>query len=249
MKAIVLSAGQGKRLLPLTSDSPKCLLPVVDDLPILGWQLHRLARAGVERAVLLLGFGADRVESWLAANPIPSLRCETIYNPFYGSSDNLISCWVARGAMSDDFLLLNGDTLFEDAVLDRVLDAPPAPIAVTIDRKRGYDDDDMKVSLDMDGRLLAIDKCLPAAMVGGESIGLLSFRGSGPKDFVGALEEAVRSPDVMRHWYLSVVNHIAQTNAVDTISVQGLWWREIDSLEDLTAARGDLAMRGANGTR
>src|SRR5262245_9195434 len=125
MKAIVLSAGQGKRLLPLTTQNPKCLLPVAGDLPMLGWQLRSLARGGIDHAVVVLGFGAERVEAWLASNPVPSLRCETIYNPFYVTSDNLISCWIARGAMSDDFLLLNGDTLFEDAVLDRMLDSTP----------------------------------------------------------------------------------------------------------------------------
>ena len=148
MKAVVLSAGQGKRLLPLTEENPKCLLAVRGDEPILGWQLAALARAGIERAVVVIGFGAERVEAWLAANPVPGLACETLINPFYRSSDNLISCWLARGAMSDDFLLLNGDTIFEDAVLARVLDAPPAPIALAIDHKPTYDDDDMKVSLD-----------------------------------------------------------------------------------------------------
>ena len=57
---------------------------------------------------------------------MPGLACQTLFNPFYGSSDNLVTCWLARGVMSDDFLLLNGDTIFEGAVLERVLDAPPA---------------------------------------------------------------------------------------------------------------------------
>ena len=241
MKAVVLSAGQGKRLLPQTADNPKCLLAVRGDEPILGWQLDALARAGVDRAVVVIGFGAKRVEAWLAANPVPGLACETLFNPFYGNSDNLISCWLARGAMSDDFLLLNGDTLFEDAVLARVLDSPSAPVTLAVDHKQSYDDDDMKVSLSASGRLLAIDKSMPPAMIGGESIGLLSFRGSGPKLFTSALEEAVRRPAALRQWYLSVIHSIAQTTAVETASVRGLWWREIDSPSDLDGARAECA--------
>jgi choline kinase len=148
--------------------------------------------------------------------------------------------------MSEDFLLLNGDTIFEDAVLARVLDARPAPIALAIDHKPYYDDDDMKVSLDSEGRLLAIDKWLARPMVGGESIGLLSFRGSGPKLFTTALEEAVRLPEAMRQWYLSVVHRIAQDTAVDTVSVRGLWWREIDSPSDLYGARREFTDRVAS---
>ena len=103
MKAVVLSAGQGKRLLPLTAGNPKCLLPVRGDEPILGLQLDALARAGFDRAVVVIGFGAERVEAWLAANPVPGLACESLFNPFYDSSDNLISCWLARGAMYGGF--------------------------------------------------------------------------------------------------------------------------------------------------
>ena len=83
MKAVVLSAGQGKRLLPLTEENPKCLLEVSGGMPVLGFQLGALARAGVERAVLVVGFGAARVEAWLAANPVPGIACETLFNPFF----------------------------------------------------------------------------------------------------------------------------------------------------------------------
>ena len=245
MKAVVLSAGQGKRLLPLTEENPKCLLAVRGDEPILGWQLAALARAGIDRAVVVIGFGAERVEAWLAANPVPGIACETLFNPFYKTTDNLISCWLARGVMSEDFVLLNGDTIFEDAVLARVLDSPPAPITLAIDRKLDYDDDDMKVSIDPRGRLLAVDKWIARPMIGGESIGLISFRGSGPKQFSSALEDAVRQPEAMRQWYLSVLHQIAQTSAVETVSVRGLWWREIDSPADLYGARSEFTARVA----
>lgn len=237
MKAIVLSAGQGRRLLPLTTELPKCLLPVDGETPVLRRQLELLAGAGIERAIVVTGFGAARVDRHLAARPVPGLRVETFYNPFFASSDNLATCWLARSAMQEDFLLLNGDTLFEPAVLERVLAAPTAPITVTIDHKATYDDDDMKVSLDDRGRLLAIGKSLPEVAVGAESIGLLAFREAGPKQFVDGLEAAVRQEGALRRWYLSVVNDLASRTAVETCSIRGLWWQEIDGPEDLERAR------------
>lgn len=243
MKAIVLSAGQGRRLLPLTDEHPKCLLPVNGDQSMLSIQLDALARCGIERATVVVGFGSDHVERFLATHPVPGLAVETLFNPFFATTDNLVTCWLARRAMADDFLLLNGDTLFEDALLDRVLDAPPAPITVTVDHKAAYDDDDMKVGLDANGRLLAIGKDLPLATVGAESIGMINFRGSGPKIFVDGLEQAVHEPAALRRWYLSVVNDLAQKTAVETVSIRGLWWCEIDSGEDLEAARADYAAR------
>jgi choline kinase len=256
MKAIILSAGQGRRLLPLTEREPKCLLAVDGRRPVLEVQLDTLARCGVGRATVVVGFGARHVERFLHSRPVPGLEVETLYNPFYASSDNLATCWLARHQMDQDFLLINGDTLFEDEVVRRVLAAPPAPVVVTIDRKASYDDDDMKVAVDDAGRLLAIGKTLEPEMVVGESIGLLRFRGAGPKRFCVALEHAIRAPGALKAWYLSVVNELAQDTAVDTVSIQGAWWREIDSREDLDEVRrsfprgraGDAACVSAAGS-
>jgi choline kinase len=197
------------------------------------------------RAVVVVGFGAEHVEAWLDANPVPGLAVETLFNPFYGTSDNLMTCWLARSAFGEESLLLNGDTLFEDALLGRLLDATPAPVTIAIDSKRHYDDDDMKVSLDERGRVVAIDKQLPPAMVGAEAIGLSLFRGSGPKLFADALERAVRRPEAMRQWYPSVLSHLARSTAVETRSIRGLWWREIDSPEDLEDVQRSLGAAAA----
>ena len=250
MKAIVLSAGQGRRLLPLTTELPKCLLPVDGEVTLLSRQLEVLARGGVERAVVVIGFGAEHVERHLATHPVPGLQVETLFNPFFATSDNLATCWLSRTAMADDFLLLNGDTLFEPAVLERVMQSPPAPITVTIDHKPCYDDDDMKVSLDASGRVLAVSKTMPPEAVGAESIGLLAFRESGPKLFVDALDEAVRAPGALRRWYLSVVDELAQRVAVESCSIRRLWWQEIDGPDDLARARekrGGRALDAARG--
>lgn len=249
MKAIVLSAGQGKRLLPLTARQPKCLLPVDGRKSVLELQLAALARCGISRATVVVGFGARQVESFLDTVAIPGLEVRSLYNPFYALSDNLATCWLGRHLMDDDFLLLNGDTLFEDSVLMRLLEPRPDSISVTVDEKASYDDDDMKVSLDAEGQLLAIGKALEPELVNGESIGLLCFRGSGPKLFCEALEATIRAPAALQAWYLSVINEIAQDAAVDTVSVRGMWWREIDSPEDLEEVRRSLSRRPEAGPR
>ena len=240
MNAIVLSAGQGRRLLPLTERDPKCLLEVDGPHTVLELQLRTLARCGIRHATVVLGFGADRVERFLSGIRIPGLRVDTLFNPFFATSDNLATCWLARGAMTADFVLLNGDTLFEDRVLQRLLESPPAPITVTIDHKDSYDDDDMKVSIDASRRLLAIGKRLPPESVGGESIGMLCFRGTGVKGFRDELEKVIRTPEGLRAWYLSVVNEMAARIPIATASIDGLWWREIDSPEDLEGVRASF---------
>jgi len=244
MRAIVLSAGQGKRLLPLTTSRPKCLLEVRDDQSALDFQLSSLERCGIKHTTVVVGFGAEYVEHSVAESRFGEMEVTTLYNPFYTITDNLATCWIARVAMTDDFLLLNGDTLFEDDLLRRVLDAPREPITVTVDRKPEYDSDDMKVTLDTDARLLAIGKQLPLHTVDGESIGMLRFCETGVQAFRDALDLAMRQPESLRNWYLSVVNDLAQKVAVQTVSIEGLWWSEIDSPEDLDAVRGHFLQNG-----
>jgi len=243
MKAIIVSAGQGRRLLPLTTSLPKCMLPVLGDSPVLELQLRALAECGVDRATVLVGFGADIVERFLDRNPTAGLQTQTLFNPFYSLSDNLATCWLASREMDEDFILLNGDTLFESAVLRRLLEAPDAPLTVAINEKREYDDDDMKVSLNGGRRLRAVGKTLDPDTIDGESIGLMRFCSAGVMAFRDGLEAAVRQPEGLRAWYLSVVNAMAETMRIETASISGLWWGEIDSREDLTAVRVELERR------
>ena len=97
MKAIILSAGQGKRLLPLTERAPKCMLPV-RGRPLIGRQIDALLRCGVDDITVVVGFGAESVEAGLAERYGPR-RIRTLYNPFFAITDNLVSCWVARAEM------------------------------------------------------------------------------------------------------------------------------------------------------
>lgn len=237
MKAIILSAGQGKRLMPLTAEQPKCLIDL-SGRSLLEWQLRGLAAAGVGEAVIVTGFRADRVEAALAGMDLSGIRVRTLYNPFYALADNTASCWVARHEMEGDFLILNGDTLFEPEIARRLLAQATAPITVTIDAKDDYDADDMKVRTDAAGRLLDIGKTLPLDIVNGESIGFLRFTAEGGKAFAAAVEQTLRSPEGLQRWYLSVIDTLAKRDAsVGTVSIQGLEWGEMDFPDDVERNR------------
>jgi choline kinase len=234
-KAIILSAGQGKRLSPLTDTRPKCLVEL-SGRTVLHWQLRHLRQAGITEVVVVTGFAADTVETEIAGLDLPGMTVRTLFNPFFGLTDNLATCWLARGEMVGDFLLLNGDTLFEPAIAERLIAAPSAPITVTIDRKAaGYDADDMKVLTDGDA-LRAIGKTIEA--YDAESIGFLRFNPEGAALFTKIVEAALRTPEGLKRWYLSVINQIAQDHDVVRVrSIEGLDWAEMDFPEDLPRNR------------
>ena len=233
MKAIILSAGQGKRLLPLTERAPKCMLPV-GGRPLISRQIDALLSCGVEDITVVVGFGAALVETGLAER-YGSRRVRTLYNPFYTITDNLVSCWVARGEMASEFMILNGDTLFAAPVLDRLLAAPEHPITLAISRKESYDDDDMKVIREGD-RLLQVGKKLSRHEVNAESIGMMTFRGDGPRLFRDAMDRALRSTTALSQWYLSLIDALAKSGVVFTQEIPATGWTEVDSPADLERA-------------
>ena len=230
-KAIILSAGQGRRLAPLTETRPKCLVEL-SGRSVLHWQLRHLQAAGLSEAVVVTGFAAEAVDAEIAGLSLPGLNVRTLFNPFYSLTDNLATCWLARAEMQGGFLLLNGDTLFEPEIATRLLAAPPAPITVTIDRKPSYDADDMKV-LTQGARLMAIGKTITA--YDAESIGFLRFAPEGADAFVREVEAALRTPQGLRRWYLSVIDQLAGDGGVEvaTASIEGLGWAEMDVPEDI----------------
>jgi choline kinase len=210
---------------------------------VLELQLEALVQCGLQQAILMLGFGAEHVEALLATRRIAALDLQTRYNPFFESSNNLATCWLATPEMNEDFVLLNGDTLFEAEVLDRLLRAPHAPVTLAIDRKAAYNDDDMKVSLHGERQLAAVSKTLAASETDGESIGLMVFRDTGVEAFRSALNRTIRSKAALQRWYLSVIDSMAQSGLVETASIEGLWWAEVDTLDDLIHARTSFAER------
>src|SRR6202008_1504587 len=116
MKAVILSAGQGSRLLPLTEGRPKCLLPLGTgggQRTLIEWQIWALTQNGVDDIAVVTGYHAPDVTALLNKQAGANLAIRTVYNPFYKLADNLASCWMARAEMDRDFIILNGDTVIE----------------------------------------------------------------------------------------------------------------------------------------
>ena len=227
MRAIILSAGRGSRLGALTIDRPKCLIELAGQT-LLDWQLDHLAAAGVQEFVIVTGFRDDQVEASLSRRT-DNLSVRTMFNPFYQVADNLGTVWVAKDAFVGDCLVLNGDTIISKELAETVVGAGVPGITVTVDESDGdYDDDDMKVVRDSDGRLRRIGKQLGSSSSDAESIGMIVFRQDGAQRFVDAVDAMMRTPDGTSNWYLKVIDALAVCgeSRVETLSIKGMEWAE-----------------------
>ncbi len=123
MKAFILAAGQGKRLEPLTSETPKCLLSI-NGSTILEYQLVTLSSVGIKDIVIVAGFRVDKIREAVKRYIIMhnlDIRVKIVINKEYDRTNNLYSLWLAREEMTDDFAVINGDNVFERESLLRTI--------------------------------------------------------------------------------------------------------------------------------
>jgi choline kinase len=233
LKAIILSAGQGRRLMPLTSNMAKCALPL-HGISILEWQLSQISQCDIDEVIVVTGFAFEKVDNIVES--IKSIKVRTLHNPMYAHTDNLGTCWEARSEMDEPFVLMNGDTLFEAAVLQRLLNSEKSySITLATDTKPHFDLDDMKIITD-DQRLLKVSKQLDISLVSAESIGLMVFDKTGAKAFTEKLEEMMDKSDALKLWYLSAIDQLASEGIVGICPIDGLSWCEVDDAADFSAA-------------
>ncbi|OOY70036.1 phosphocholine cytidylyltransferase family protein [Solemya velum gill symbiont] len=125
--ALLLAAGTGSRLRPLTLDAPKCLTEVSGE-PILGRLIDNLRLQGIKRLVVVTGYLDECIREFLGKNA-PDLQVDYIFNPVYRTTNNIYSLWLARKAIEESFVLIESDLVFEESMLDRML--VPDKIAIS----------------------------------------------------------------------------------------------------------------------
>jgi len=233
LKAIILSAGQGRRLMPLTSNMAKCCLPL-HGISILEWQLSQISQCDIDEVIVVTGFAYEMVDT--IVEHATNIKVRTLHNPMYAHTDNLGTCWEARSEMEEPFVLMNGDTLFEAAILQRLLNSEKTyPITLATDSKADFDLDDMKIIADGD-RLIKVSKQLDISLVSAESIGLMVFDQVGAKAFTDKLEEMMDKPNALKLWYLSAIDQLASEALAGICPIDGLSWCEVDDAADFSAA-------------
>ncbi|MGN6376846.1 MAG: NTP transferase domain-containing protein [Sphingomonas sp.] len=229
MKAIILSAGYGSRLLPLTTLIPKCLVQV-DGRELLLHQLDALHAAGISETVVVVGYRHDQVEAF-ARRDLP-VRVTTLFNPFWSVANSIGSVWVAREHLERPFCLMNGDTLFDGAMLADAIDRAPTGVGLLVEPLRAAETDDMRVCV-VDGQVKAVAKDLPLGEATHRSLGVITS--SGGHAYRHALDAAIAEEGGQAAYHHSVVARLAQTGDVAAIDREDGRWQEIDRPEDIDA--------------
>lgn len=240
MQMIILSAGKGERLWPLTKNTPKMLIQLGNGNTVLDEQIESIMGSEIaDNITYVVGYCADQVEAKLMYyRSLGTVEISTIYNPFYDISNNLISLWLAIPRMDQDFVITNGDNLFNAIIYKQLIEGNSENgIYLTINKKDSYDDDDMKVTI-CSGLVKHVSKNIQSN-VSGESVGLVLVKGKEYRDvFQKTLDSLVRNRSNQNVFWLEVFNELAK-NGVSIIPFEidgNKTWQEIDIHLDVKKA-------------
>lgn len=139
MKAVILAAGAGRRMYPLTQETHKCLLPVGDST-LVDRMLEGLLQVGATEVLLLTGYRHDQLQAHLGS-AYKGMRLEYVFNERFEDTNNVVSLLRALQGydLRDDFLLLEADLIFDFSVLRRAVDSPASEVAILAPFKSGMD--------------------------------------------------------------------------------------------------------------
>jgi choline kinase len=242
MIGIVLVAGAGRRLQPLTDDLPKTLLSVADDVTILDIALHNLAAAGIEDVVLVTGASSHQVDSRLdALQTRHGVRLRTVFNERALDWNNAYSLWLAREFFAEGVLLCNGDTVHPQSVEQTLLAAPDAAITLAMDDVKTLAEEEMKIILDETGHLQRINKAIDPATAAGEYIGVTRISSTAAEGLAAALEKTWRR-DTGLYYEDGYQTYVDDGGTVTVAPIGEVSWVEVDNHDDLARAR-EIAWR------
>lgn len=245
-EAIVLVAGIGSRLQPLTDERPKCLFEV-GGMPLLKRLLFQLQHVGIHRVVLATGHLHEKlmfeIDHWDLEVDIEAQRNDT-----YDTENNAVSLGVAmKGLQTRRFLLCDGDILVRRVqMLERIAKSPNENVLAMM-RFDVLGDEDMKVSVDHESRIRALGKDIDNNSADGESLGIQKI---GPSAFLPLAERIDGLDPVEREqmYYEDVFAELVDRDIdFHACALPPGGWTEIDTPTELEGAR-EMAARWGHDT-
>lgn len=239
MKAIIMSAGKGSRMFPLTANTPKCLIDIGEGKTVLESQLDVLKECGIDEVFVVAGYCIQQVQAKVNNYPMENMHIRVVQNPFYNSSNNIISLWMVTNWIKEECISINGDDLFKKSVIDSLI-STDGDVVMVIDRKEHYDSDDMLVITD--GNMVkSVGKDLDRTQANGESVGIIKYSKRGLNLINETLDLLLQDEKNHQIFYLVALQEIMNKGfPVVGCEVGPNDWAEIDFHLDVTEVRAKV---------
>jgi len=231
--ALLLAAGTGNRLQPLTHDVPKCLTKV-SGVPILERLIHNLRSQGIERLVVVIGHLGDQIKAFLQQHAV-DIQIDYVDNPAYRQTNNIYSLWLARQQIRNSpFLLVESDLVFEASMLDKMLTPDKIALSYILPWMNGT-----TAELDTSNRVTAFHKS-GEVIIKAPQYKTINIYSLSPQSWK-VVEERLRSYVVSERlgdYYEAVFTELVAEDSLtfEAVFFEANLWYEIDTPEDLLEA-------------
>lgn len=229
MKALILAAGMGTRLAPITDNCPKSLVPV-NGKPILIKQIENLHENGISDILIIAGYKAEILKDTIN-RLFPEINI--IISEDYVNTNNMYSAYLGKEAIGNNaFLMMNADVFYDSSVIKALL-AQDSENAIVTDMGR-YIEESMKV-VQKDGRIIQISKQIKEEDALGSSIDVYKFSIDGGQAFFNVCAKYINDKKELKLWSEIALNDILLDVKFVACPLEGNWV-EIDNHDDLAEA-------------
>lgn len=244
MDAIILAAGMGKRLKGLTKDKTKCMVEV-NEVTLIERMLTKLDNLNLDKIILVVGYKADLLIEFISTLDIKT-KIEYVFNEIYDKTNNIYSLFLAKNYLEDsDCLILESDLIFDDGILERLINDERPNLAVVA-----------KFESWMDGTVVTIDKndnimnflskdqfSFDRVTEYYKTVNIYKFSNEFSKHFYIPFLEAYTKALGLNEYYeqvLKVISNFNESN-IKVMKLTDEKWYEIDDIQDLNIAESIFA--------
>jgi len=236
LKAIILAAGVGSRIRPLTDNCPKSLLKI-GDYTILQMMLSRLKSSGINDVVIVLGYLQQQIKDYITTN-FSELNVQFVINEHYESTNTGYSLMLTEPLVQDgDFIKFDADVVFEQTILNKLI-ACEFNNVLCIDKEINLDAEEIKVIINEQGKVLKASKEVAPKDAVGESIGIEKIGYKTAKLLFSELKLMMQDKENHQAYYEAAYERLIDKKVeFNTLDITGYKWTEIDTLNDFDLAK------------
>ncbi len=230
--ALLLAAGKGSRLYPLTRDTPKCLT-IVHKVSMLERLVINLNKQGFKRLVVVTGFQEKCIRDFLGTRA-GGMKIEYIFSPRYETTNNIYSLWMARKIINEPFLLVESDLVFDVSLLDDMC----FPDRIAVARMQPWMNGST-VTIDQSQDVKKFQKGIagPFDEIRYKTVNIYSFSRSSWHSITERLNQYISAGRVNDYYETVFADMVADGSlSLKTVSFDSKRWYEIDTVKDLAEA-------------
>ncbi|MDA3893603.1 MAG: phosphocholine cytidylyltransferase family protein [Salinivirgaceae bacterium] len=243
--ALLLAAGTGSRLFPLTKSSPKCLT-LVNEKSILDRLVNNLKKQGFKRLVIVTGYQKECIMDYLGSKS-GDLSIEYIYSPLFRTTNNIYSLWMARHIINEPFVLFESDLVLNTSLLNDMVYPDRMAVALMQPWLNGT-----TVSLSSTNQVTQFQKGTSETYtdIRYKTVNIYSFSLSSWKVIVERLNQYILDGKV-NCYYETVFSEMVDNKSLtfESVSFDHKPWYEIDTIHDLAEAEKLFPMELKKRTR